>query len=140
MAWHTQYGKAEAPDGLLTTVPKTAVPAGGRIEIEPEYKVIWGEIRNTSAVELRVAHSWAALQAGVFYTVAANGAQVISAVETMRRLVIGAPSGGGAGEVEVKLSYSRQPMLDAHPEVTVALGFPAYDGTDPLAIVPGVGT
>ncbi len=122
-------------------VPPTAVPDGDRIGIALAYISRWIIISNTGDVDLWMAWSEAALDAAtpVYQLIAARGGFTLSAAESIRKIWFEAPSGGGAGEVQLMPSYTRDPIGSEHPELTVAAGFPAFDASNSDAIVPGVG-
>lgn len=139
MAWQDDYQRSVVPSGVLSIVPPTAVSAGGSIGITPSHKAHWYTVRNVGEVELRLALSAAALAAGVYYPIGKNDSQTISEARAIRRLVIGAPSGGDDGAVSVLCSLSRQPVNANMPELTTANDFPEFDDGDTDNIVPGVG-
>jgi hypothetical protein len=138
MTWETQYKASEVPTGVLVIVKKTAVADDTSIGITPSHKLRWLEIKNTGNVELLLANSEAALAAGVAYPLLPGEPIMLTDNEASRRYVVGAPSGGGNGEVAAIGSESRQPMRAAFPELTIDNGFTAYDGSDSDNIVPGV--
>ena len=138
MAWEDVYGRGEAPAGVLAFVPETAVLDGADATVAFSHKVLWAILRNTGAVALRIANSAAGIAAGVSFPVAIGDSISLSAIGSTRQVSIGAPSGGGDGEFALMCALDRQEVLAAHPALTAANGFPAYDGTDADGIVPGV--
>jgi hypothetical protein len=141
MAWHDDYGRSQVPGGILPMVPPTAVPDGARRGIAVPYVSRWIIIENTGDADLWLAWSEAALDAGtpVYWLLKSGRALTLSAAESIRHVWVEAPSGGGAGEVQVMPCYTRDLFGAQHPQITTANGFPAFDASDTDAIVPGVG-
>jgi hypothetical protein len=139
-SFELDYSEREAPDGVLAFVPPTAIPDGETRGVTPTHRVLWFAVSNTGTNNLRLANSVEALTEGVYWPLSTGEIHSFPALGASRRFVLQAPAGGGAGEFAAVLSLSRQPVGAANPEIEVDEGFPAYDGSDPDNIVPGVDT
>ena len=129
MAWFASlFGRNKITD-FPAVVPKTTLTAGGGYRtITPQGLPIETLVKNHGPVDLTLTFgtTYVELQAGDAFTY--NGAWGKMTVKNNHASV--------AGAFSMVIRTGRR-MAD-YPDLTTANGFPAYDATNPNAVIPGV--